>query len=259
MDLYQQLTTHLSQLAPVAVAFSGGVDSTLLAKAAHDAAGDHAIAITVNGPMQLRRELLEARELAALIGIRQIELQISWQELVELHTNPDDRCYRCKRTILARCRNKLPSGYQLCEGSTSDDLQAHRPGRRALEESGVKSPLQELGIGKLDIRSMSRHLGLPTWDKPAQSCLLTRFPHNTLITTESLQRVEACETALHQLDFKVVRVRSLGDLARLEFGADDLLQAQKPAIQTRILALCRQAGFREATIDPAGYRSGSMD
>lgn len=259
MHRYHQLINHLRSMGPLGIAFSGGVDSTLLLKAAHDALGDRACAITINGPMHFRRELQAARELAQQLGVRQVELPIDWLELAELHSNPADRCYRCKRAILALCRSKLPPGYQLCEGSTSDDLLTHRPGRRALEESGVRSPLQELGLEKAVIRSVSHQLGLATWDKPAQSCLLTRFPHDTPLTPVSLQRVEACEDALHDLGFKVFRVRSLGDLARLEFGAEDIQLAQHPASRSRLLELCRQAGFHEATIDPAGYRCGSMD
>lgn len=259
MQPYSRLISHLQKSGPLAVAFSGGVDSTLLLKAAHDALGDQAIAITIDGPMQFRRELAEARNLAALIGVRQIEIPLYWPELTDLHLNPKDRCYRCKRRLFMRCRNASPADYTLCDGSTADDLHPHRPGHRALGELTVASPLQLLGYGKGDIRALSRELGLPSWDKPAQSCLLTRFPHNAAIRETDLQRVEACEEALHDLGFTVVRARCLGDTARLEFGADELPAACTPAMQAAIQALCAKAGFAEAIIDPSGYRSGNMD
>lgn len=259
MEPYRQLITHLRQLGPLAVAFSGGVDSTLLLKAAHQATDGQVLAITVDGPMQLRSELAEARGLADRIGIPHRELRISWEDLPELATNPPDRCYQCKRAILRHCLAELPPGYQLCEGSTSDDLQAHRPGRRAVTELGVRSPLLEAGLGKADIRSISRQLGLPTWDKPAQSCLLTRFPHGVTITPADLKRVECCEEALHRLGFRVVRVRSLGTTARLEFMGEELAAARTAAMTEKFVMICNQAGFSEVQVDPAGYRSGSMD
>ncbi len=259
MERYQQLLYYLRQAGPIAVAFSGGVDSTLLLKAAHDALGDQAVGITVTGPMQFRRELAEARNLAALIGVRQLELRLDWSELTDLHHNPDDRCYRCKRRLLMLCRDAIPSGYTLCDGSTIDDLHAHRPGRRALAELAIASPLQAVGFAKDEVRSLSRQLGLPSWNKPAQSCLLTRFPHHTAITEDDLHRVETCEEALHDLQFRVVRVRCTGDIARLEFGADELAAAHTPAMQATIQAVCANAGFAQTVIEPSGYRSGSMD
>lgn len=259
MEPYQQLIAHLQHLGPLAVAFSGGVDSTLLLQAAHAAGGDRVLAFTAQGPMHFQNELADARGLADRIGVPFQELHISWDELPELAMNPSDRCYLCKRVILTRCLAELPPGYQLCEGSTSDDLHAHRPGRRAVMELGVRSPLLEVGLGKADIRSISRQLKLPTWDKPAQSCLLTRFPHHAALSPADLKRVETCEEALHRRGFRIVRVRSLGKLARLEFGSEELAKAQSPAMKETITALCQQAGFSELEIDPAGYRSGSMD
>jgi len=266
MQHYQQLITHLRSIGPLGVAFSGGVDSTLLAKAAHDALGDQAIAITINGPMQLRGELQAARELAAWIGIRQIELQLDWPDLPELHANPPDRCYHCKHTVLSRCLRQLASiaatgdTWKLIDGSNLDDLQAHRPGRRALQELAIGSPLAEFGFDKTEIRSLSRQLGLPGWDKPAQSCLLTRFPHAVPLTVADLKRVESCEEGLQVLGLRLVRARCLADTVRLELGQQELAAATAdPLLRKRIAAVCAAAGFSELAIDPAGYRSGSMD
>ena len=266
MQHYQQLINHLQSMSPLAVAFSGGVDSTLLVKAAHDALGDRAIAITINGPMQLRGELNAARELAQQIGIRQIELQLDWSDLPELHTNPPDRCYRCKHTLLSRCRLQLSTiaaaggTWNLTDGSNLDDLQAHRPGRRALQELAVGSPLAELGFDKAEIRSVSRQLGLPGWDKPAQSCLLTRFPHAVPLTAADLKRVEACEEGLQMLGLRLARARCLADTVRLELGQQELAAVTaSPLLRKNIETICAAAGFTELVIDPAGYRSGSMD
>lgn len=266
MQHYYQLLAHLRGLAPLAVAFSGGIDSTLLAKAAHDALGDQAIAITVNGPMQLRNELAEARSLARHIGIRQVELPLEWQELPALHTNPADRCYLCKQSLLTRCRQELVSGatphhdWHLADGSNHDDLQSHRPGRRALQELAVASPLAELGFTKAEIRALNKSLGLPGWDRPAQSCLLTRFPHDTLLGVEDLRQVEDCEGGLRELGLAVVRVRRHGAATRLELGPTELAAVKAdPLLRQKVETVCIKAGFVQTDIDPAGYRCGSMD
>lgn len=266
MERYQQLIEHMRRSAPVAVAFSGGVDSALLLKAAHDALQKRALAITIDAPMQFRQELDDARTLATRLGVRQIELRLDWSALSDLHTNPEDRCYRCKRTILMHCLRQLalmsPSdqtAWTLVDGSNRDDQQVHRPGRRALAELGVRSPLAELGFTKADIRQLSRSLGLPSWDKPSQSCLLTRFPHGHLLTVGELQRVEASEARLRLLGLRIVRVRSLGSTARVELGHDELQAAHSLTIREAIIQACCTAGFAEAVIDPVGYRSGSMD
>ncbi|MFA6822481.1 MAG: ATP-dependent sacrificial sulfur transferase LarE [Geobacter sp.] len=266
MQHYQQLINHLSSRGPLGVAFSGGVDSTLLAKAAHDALGDRAIAITIHGPMQLRGELQAARELAKQIGIRQIELRLDWSELPELHTNPPDRCYRCKSSIITLCLRQLASlsdaghSWSLVDGSNLDDLQAHRPGRRALQELAVGSPLAELGFSKAHIRSVSRQLGLPGWDRPAQSCLLTRFLHDSPITDAELRRVESCEEELHSMGCRLVRARCLGDGVRLELGQQELAAVTaNPLLQKAIEEVFAKAGFSGVVIDSSGYRSGSLD
>lgn len=266
MERYHQLVAYIRHIAPVAVAFSGGVDSSLLLKAARDGLKEQALAITIDGPMQFRQELEDARNLATLLGVQQIELQLEWSALPDLHTNPADRCYRCKRTILLHCLRQLAdiptpdqSVWTLADGSNHDDLKAHRPGRLALSELAVRSPLAELGFTKNEIRHISRHLGLPHWDKPAQSCLLTRFPHGHTVTVSELKRVETSERQLQQLGFKVVRVRSLGNRARVELGADEQKTLARPGTRAAIIQACRTAGFDDVTIDPAGYRSGSMD
>jgi uncharacterized protein len=162
--------------------------------------------------------------------------------------------------LLEACRVGLPPGaWTLADGSTVEDQKARRPGNRAVAELGVRSPLAEAGFTKKDIRQLSKQLGLTTWDKPAQSCLLTRFPHTTVITRERLQQVEWAEEEIKKLGFRLVRVRSIGTAARLELEKEELAQAMLPKVLVQLETIAKKAGFSEMSIDPAGYRSGSMD
>lgn len=258
-EAYKHLLDKLSQLGPMAVAFSGGVDSTLLLKAAHDAVGQDLLAITIVAPMHHRRELHESALVAADIGVRQILYPVQWDELPHLANNPRNRCYLCKKFIFALCL-KIAAEHHfklLADGSTADDLLEHRPGAAALKELGVISPLQQSGWSKEMIRAASRMLKLPTADKPAQSCLLTRFPHDTLVTEEAMRRVELSEGALTDLGFRQIRVRSIGNLARLEFAPEQLEKADRQLEQ--ITGICTDAGFESLEIDPRGYCCGSMN
>jgi uncharacterized protein len=256
---YNNLLVELGKLGPMAVAFSGGVDSTLLLKAAHDAIGSKLLAITVVAPMHHSSELDDAVRIAKQIGVRHILHPVQWNELAELADNPRDRCYLCKKLIFSQCLNMAEKKEirLLADGSTADDLLDHRPGAKALKELGVVSPLQQTGWTKQMIRAASRMLELPTADKPAQSCLLTRFPHNSLVTEDRLRRVELCEEGLMKLGFRQIRVRSIGNLARLEFVPEQLPEAYR--LQQKITLLCTDSGFASAEIDPQGYRSGSMN
>lgn len=259
---HQLLRQLLHDQAPLAVAFSGGVDSTLLLQVAHTVLGDRCIAVTVDAPYHFRQELADAATFTRQQGIRHLLIPFDPDAVpsstplsARLLNNPTDRCYLCKKALLSLCLSSLAPAWTVVDGSTLDDQTVHRPGRRALQELGIHSPLAEAGFRKQDIRTLSRELGLPTWDKPAQSCLLTRFPHNVTIQSGELARVEYCEEQLKSAGFSVVRVRSLGNLARLEFEQRELAQARLPVIEE----ICKKAGFTDIVIDPAGYRSGSMD
>lgn len=263
MIQYQRLKAILTRSTPLAVAFSGGVDSTLLLKVAHDTLGNRCCAITVDAPYHFRQELDDAARFARQIGVRHLIIPFDPAAVPDLFNNPPQRCYLCKQALLKDCFNALhalpPSHWNLADGSTCDDQKAHRPGSRALAELGVLSPLTEAGFSKQDVRLLSRRLELPDWDRPAQSCLLTRFPHHTNITPQALQQVEQTETAVRKLGFSVVRVRNLGAVARLEFEKEELAQAKLPEVRDQLEAICRKNGFAEVILDPAGYRSGSMD
>jgi uncharacterized protein len=258
---YERLLTRLKALDPAAVAFSGGVDSTLLLRCAREAMGDAVVALTIDTPYLPRRELAEARHLARRFGARHRVLSLAIPEAVA--HNPEARCYLCKKQVFARIRAeakrlKIP---HLLDGTNSDDLGAHRPGLKALTELAVVSPLAEAGLTKTDIRALSRRLGLPTWDKPAYSCLLTRLPHGTAVTMETLHRIEAAEDILRDAGFAALRVRCHvhGRLARIEMLPADfeafLAFSRKGDLAGRFRAL----GFDFTTLDLRGYVSGSMD
>ncbi len=251
----QKLRQLLSTMAPLAVAFSGGVDSSLLLFLAYAVAPDRCLALTIDAPYHFRSELSAAATFARQLGVPHRVITFDPARVPHLLHNPPERCYLCKQALLLLCRAALPTDWSLVDGSNLDDQSAHRPGRQALQEQGVRSPLAEAGFTKQEVRELSRRLGLASWDKPAQSCLLTRFPHGHLVTPAELQRVEQCESAIQRLGFEVVRVRSIGSSARIECDNGELAKARLPIMEQ----ICRSAGFAEVTLDPAGYRSGSMD
>ena len=253
----------ISALSPLAVAYSGGVDSTLLLKIAHDILKDSCIAITIDAPYHLRKEIEDAKAFTTAIGVRHIVIPLDPATVPGLMDNPPDRCYLCKHAIIRLCLSTLTSGHwtlahgpwTLTDGSNLDDLSAHRPGRRALLELGVRSPLAEAGLTKEDIRRLSLKLGLETWNKPAQSCLLTRFPYGTCLESTMLQKVERAEVSITGLGLKNVRVRSLPGLASIECDDPEAAKALLP----EIVKICVDSGFSDVEIDPSGYRSGSME
>lgn len=260
-DKYAELRRFIREMGSLMVAFSGGVDSTLLLKVAYDELGEGAAAITIDAPFHSRREIDEARHLAGAIGVRHLILNAHSLEIQGLEDNPPERCYICKKAVFSICREMaVENGFEyLADGSNRDDLGDYRPGRRALEELGVVSPLLMAGLGKEEIRELSRRLGLPTWDKPALACLLTRFPHGERITPERLAMVERCEEFLWQKGFKQFRVRAHGGIARVEAAREEFPRLMNEPVRGEISAFFRQAGFEFVTVDLEGYRCGSMN
>ncbi len=241
------------------MAYSGGIDSTLVLKISYDCLGEGAVAITAVSPSLPARELEQAQAIARQIGAPHI--LIHSQEVADPRylENTPSRCYFCKSEVYTQfVRRAAELGITtLVDGTNADDVGDHRPGLQAARQNGVRSPLQEAGFSKEDIRQLARQLGLPNWDKPAAACLSSRIPYGTRISLEMLSRVEQAERALHDLGLGQLRVRHHDQIARIEVEVEDFdrLLAHRQAI----LAALQQIGYQYVTLDLAGFRSGSMN
>jgi uncharacterized protein len=253
----------ISEMSSVAVAYSGGTDSAyLLAACLHVLGPDRVLALTADSPLTPRGELEGARVLAAQLGVRHMILRSKDLQNTDIVANRPDRCYHCKfsrfEALLEMARAE---GFDtLIHGENADDADDYRPGSQAAEELGVRAPLREAGLSKADVRALSRKRGLPTWDRPANACLASRFPYGTPLTVEGLARVEAAEErvrAVYGLDH--LRVRDHFPVARLEVPAQEIARLAQPEARAGVVEALRALGYRYITLDLAGYKMGSLN
>ncbi len=264
-QLLKQKYNHLRDLIiredRVAIAFSGGVDSTFLLKVCFDLIGGGALAITARSETFPRRELEEAKELARQIGVKHIIIDSKELEVPGFSDNPPHRCFLCKTELFTKIKGIAGKhGIRwIFDGSNADDLEDFRPGRIAGQRLGIRSPLVEARLTKKEIRSLSEKLNLLTWDKPSFACLASRFPYHTKITKPALRQVEEAENYLWRLGMRLFRVRYHGSMARIELGEKEMSLLWEHGLEKHISRHLKALGFTYITLDLEGYRSGSMN
>jgi uncharacterized protein len=258
---HEKLRSVIAGYESALVCFSGGVDSMLLLRVAHDVLGDRCTALTAVSVTMAKSERQAALDLGASLGVKHEIIESNELERPGFAQNPSNRCYHCKSELLELAH---PTAARLglrevLLGTNLDDLGDHRPGLDAARERGARQPMVDAGLTKAEVRALSRELGLPTWDKPQLACLSSRFPYGTEITAARLEQVDGFEDGLRQLGFRQLRVRYHGDVARLELEGNELARAVDPEIRQQVVALGRKQGFTFVALDLAGFASGSLN
>lgn len=259
---FLSLRTTVQEMESIVIGYSGGVDSTLLLKVASDMLGDGVLAVIGRSETYPTREFAEAMRLARDIGTRVEVVDTEETDVLKFRENPPDRCYYCKTELFGKLKSiAADRGFKwIADGTNADDLGDFRPGMKAVDEQGVRSPLLEAGLTKQEVRDLSRHLELPTWNKQSFACLSSRFPYGYGITKENLMKIDRAETLLRDLGFRSFRVRQHDDkTARIEVGKEEIKRLIHDEVRENIVTGLKDLGFTYVTLDLQGYRTGSMN